>query len=447
MGVISQLSNFIALLNYFVPLGIPNGLSKLVAEENITEKEKLKNIFISSATIVFYPTFFFSLIFFLFSGTVSGFLFDTSDYSLHIKIISLFIPFLVLNSLLEGYLRGLKVINVYVKVIIVTNLFNLIVLIPLVWFLGLMGGLYGLISAFVIYVFVCVYQLKKNNLIDKPEFRKTFDRTILKKIIRVSFVFLISGALFQLSLLLLRKIIISELGIYYNGIFQSVIGISMNYFGFIFLSLSTYSFPTISKMFNDSDISAELNVNIKYIIFLMVPLIILLFVFRSTIISVLFTKDFLVSEDLYAYQFLGDYFKALAWATGIWLVPKMKLKPFLILEIILNINLVFITYLFINYFGAHLELISLSYLVSYIIHFLLNYFITARLIDFRINRENLRLLVLSLLFMISIILISNYNKMYGYIIVIPLLFFWISISMKKEELLEIKKLVYSKLRK
>lgn len=394
--------------------------------------------------MVFYPTMLFAVVIFIFSDKFSGFLFDTPEYSAQVRIISVFIPFLVLNSILEGYLRGLKVIKIYVKVIIISNLVNLLIIIPLVWKYGLTGGLIGLLSAYTIYVCVCSYQLLKNQLIGRLDFKKTFDRFLFKKILRVSFVFLISGALFQLTLLLLRRIIIDEMGIYYNGIYQSVIGISMNYFGFIFLSLSTYSFPTISKMSENEEIVNELNVNIKYIVFLMVPLIIMVFVFRSQVISILFSHEFMVSENLFGLQFSGDYFKALAWATGIWLVPKLKLKQFLYLELVLNANLVLISLIFLNIFGAKLEYISAAYLIAYIIHFILNYYVSKNILGFRIQKQNLKLLVLSFIVLASVMFVSDYNKLFGYLIVLPSLLLWLKISVKKSELIEIKNFVFSK---
>lgn len=435
------------LLNYFVPLGIPNGLSKFVAEENITETEKLKNLFVSSLTLVFYPTIIFALLIFIFSGQVSFFLFETIEYSDYIRIISAFIPFLVLNSILEGFLRGLKVIKLYTKIIIISNIMNILILIPLAYFLGIKGGLYGVLSAYVLYVAINSYYLKKNKILDKINFKFTFDKLLFKKILSVSFAFLISGAFFQFTLLMLRKIIISDFGIFYNGIFQSVIGISLNYFGFIFLSLSTYSFPTISKLNTNSEIINELNINVKYIIFLMVPLIMSLFVFRYSVISILFSKDFLFSEKLFGYQFLGDFFKALAWAIGIWLVPKMKLKSFLILEIVLNLNLIFVAWGLIKIFGTNLEFISISYLIAYIVHFILNLLVTKKFIGFKLSKMNSRLLFLSFLFLIPVLLVSHYNQITGYILILPVILFWLKLAIEKNELTELKKLVYSKLGK
>ncbi len=443
LGLVSQLSNFVGLLNYFVPLGIPNGLSKVVAEEQVTENEKLRYFLESSLNMVLYPTILFSAIVFLLSDSISIFLLESAEYSGYIRIISLAIPFIVLNSIMEGFLRGLKQIKLYVKLIIVSNIVNLLFLVPAVLLFGITGAVYGLISSYLIYVIVSFFTLKKEGLLQGIRLFKSIDGALFKKLLKVSFALLVSGAMFQLTLLILRKMIISEFGMYYNGIFQSVIGISVNYFGFIFLSLSTYSFPTVSKLFLNEEISNELNINVRYIVSLMVPLIIVLFVFRSFVISILFTSEFLPAEELFAFQFLGDFFKALSWSIGIWMIPKMKLKEFLLLEVILNFNLIFFFWFMLAFLGNNLYFVSLSYLLAFAIHAVLNYVVAKRSLNFSFGNKNRMLLIVSLTFLIPVIFVSQYYVSIGYWLIFPVLISWLVLVVDKKEFEEFKVLLFS----
>lgn len=394
--------------------------------------------------MLFFPAIILSIIIFIISDSVSYFLFESYNYTVQIKIISAAIPFIVLNTILEGYLRGLKLISIYVKVIIITNVINLFIILPLVYFFGLNGALTGILFSNVIYIIVSYYYLSKKELIMRKEFRLNFDSALFNKILKVSFVFLVSGALFQFTLILLRKLIITNFGIYFNGIYQSVIGISLNYFGIIFLSLATYSFPTVSKLHTNSELNNELNVNVKYIIYILVPLILLIYTFRKLVISILFSSDFIPAENFFRYQFLGDYFKALAWALGIWLVPKLKLKIFLLLELILNINLIVISFLFLNVFKMSIEMISLAYLISYLIHFVLNYHYTKKILNFTLLDSIKKIFLVSFLILIPVILISDINDIAGYILIVPVLILWFSISIDKYEKNEIKNFILSK---
>ena len=443
VGLVSQLSNFVSLLNYFVPLGIPNGLSKVVAEEQVNENERLRYFLESSINMVLYPTILFSVIVFLLSDSISIFLLESAEYSGYVKVISLAIPFIVLNSIMEGFLRGLKQIKLYVKLIIVSNVVNLLFLVPLVLLFGITGAIFGIISSYLIYVVFSFITMKKEGLLQGIRLFRSIDGTLFKKLLKVSFALLISGAMFQLTLLILRKMIISEFGIYSNGIFQSVIGISVNYFAFIFLSLSTYSFPTVSKLFLNEEISSELNINVRYIVSLMVPLIIILFVFRSFVISILFTSEFLPAEDLFAFQFLGDFFKALSWSIGIWMVPKMKLKEFLLLEFILNFNLIFFFWFMLAFLGNNLYFVSLSYFLAFAVHAVLNFLVAKRSLNFSFGNKNRKLLIISLIFLIPVILISQYYVSIGYWLVFPALVSWLLLVVDKKEFKDLKGLLIS----
>ena len=146
MGIISQLTNLITFFNFFIPLGVPNGLSKFVAEINISEREKLNKLLFSSISLIFFPAIVLSVLVFLISDNVSYFLFENYEYTVQVKIVSAAIPFIVLNTLLEGYLRGLKIIKVYVKVVIISNIINIVVVVSLLLAFGLNGALVGILS-------------------------------------------------------------------------------------------------------------------------------------------------------------------------------------------------------------------------------------------------------------------------------------------------------------
>ena len=101
----------------------------------------------------------------------------------------------------------------------------------------------------------------------------------------------------------------------------------------------------------------------------------MIFVFREFVIALLFTKDFIASQSLYKYQFIGDLLKALSWVVGLWLIPKLKLFLWVLLDLILSINFIIIYILLLNFYSNGLESLAIAYLISNAIHFLLNYFV------------------------------------------------------------------------
>ncbi|MDZ4713764.1 MAG: oligosaccharide flippase family protein, partial [bacterium] len=289
IGIVSQLTSFINLLNFVVPLGIPNGLSKYVAEKDLYQSNELKVLFNNSLNLVIAPTIIAAIFIFFFANWISVQLFSSEDFTLYVKIIAILMPFVIFNSLFEGFFRSLDRINLYVKLNIFANIFGIFVIVLGTILFGLLGGLVGILSINIVYVFLSIYFVIKLDIFSFKSFNLKIEKEFLVKLIKVSFVFLVSGGLFQLTLLIIRKTIISDFGIYYNGIYQSTIAVSLNYFGFIFLSLSTYSVPIISKLFSKDDINNELNLNIRYINLLIVPLVAIAFISRYLIIAVLYS--------------------------------------------------------------------------------------------------------------------------------------------------------------
>ncbi len=212
------------------------------------------------------------------------------------------------------------------------------------------------------------------------------------------------------------------MGVFGNGIYQSVLTISLNYFGFIFVSLNMYSFPKVSSLKLDSDIVDEINLNFRYIMFLMIPLIAFIFVFRELVIALLFTKDFASSEPLYKYQFFGDLFKAFSWVLGLWLIPRLKLFLWVTLDMILSANFLVFYILLLNFYENGLISLAIAYLMSNLIHFVLNLIASKKHINFKFQSNNLSAGIFGLGLLIILVCLSEYKIVFGYIAIIPYYF-------------------------
>ena len=227
---------------------------------------------------------------------------------------------------------------------------------------------------------------------------------------------------------------IQSYGIEGNGLFQSIFNISIFYFGFIFTSLSSYTFPKISRMKNDSDLTSEMNNTIRFIVLVMVPLILSLVIFRKYILLLLYTSDFLSAESFFKYQYLGDFFKAVSWVLGIWLIPRSKLFFFVLFDLILNFNLIFIYKLFINYTDFGITGVAVAYLISYFIHFVVNLILARKIISFRFTGQNFKLLWISIFTLVILTFISFSSAVAGYILIIPTALFWFLLNVKRNEI-------------
>jgi len=438
-GVISQLINFQTLILFIGALGIPLGLTKLVSENADKDSEMVETILLNSIRINIFASLILSLLIILFSRIISSYLFDSVEYSLYIIILALFLPFAILTGVFEAFIRGIKKIGLLVKLSIVTAVSGFVLTVILVYFLRLDGAIYGIFVSSVISFVIYYVILRKKSLTPKFNIFRKFNRPLVVSLFKIGFFSLLSGAVAQFVLLIIRSITINKLGIYGNGIYQSVLTISINYFGFVFVSLTTYSFPKICSVNGNDEINEQLNINFRYVLFLMIPLIAFILTFREYVIYLLFTVDFSSSQPLYKYQFLGDLFKSVAWVFGLWLVPKLKLFTWLTLDIIFSVNFIVIYLLLLNFYSFSLESLSISYLISNVIHALLSFMVTKKFLRFKFNNKNLLTFIVGLIMLVLIIVISEQFKIIGYLIIIPLLVLWMIVSIRHNEYILIKR--------
>ncbi|MBE2226536.1 MAG: oligosaccharide flippase family protein [Ignavibacteria bacterium] len=449
MGILSQFSSTIAILSLIITLGIPLGLTQLVAKSN-NNIELSKFLLLNSYIIAVVVTSLLTFILLVFPKQISYFILSDNSFYQYVISISFLIPFVAIQSIQEAYLRGLQKLDLLIKNSIYASLISIVIIFPVVVLFQTYGAFLGLFFYAVIFSLLTFISLKNKGLaplLKIGNYRSHL--SVMLNLLKIGSVVLAAGILFQISIFVMRKITIDNFGFFGNGICQSVLSISLNYFLFIFISLTTYTFPKISSYENDNLICEELNMSLRYIQLIMIPLICIVVIFSSLIITILYTSEFAEASSMLKFQMPGDYFKALAWILGIWLVPKSKLKEFIILEIILNVNLVGIYWILVTFHApSHFSMFSVSYLISYIVHFIINLWVVSKYISFKFTRSNKILISKSILLLSSIITLSFFlSNLQFYVASILLFLLWTVNSVSWNEILLLKMWIKQRLNK
>ena len=121
-----------------------------------------------------------------------------------------------------------------------------------------------------------------------------------------------AGLVSNLTLLILRSLLIHSGGPEEVGFFQASWGISMNYIMVILASMGTYYLPTLSGSAQQDQGVVVRNVLllVTLVAMLVVTMMILL---KPLLIRILFTRDFFPTLKLLRWMLIGDYLKAISW--------------------------------------------------------------------------------------------------------------------------------------
>jgi len=174
------------------------------------------------------------------------------------------------------------------------------------------------------------------------------------------------------SLILVRNILIDQVGWEAAGQWQAVWKISEVYLGVITMALGTYYLPHLSSLVSADAIIDEVHKTARIVLPVVVILALCIYLLRDVTIWLLFTNEFIAARDLFAVQLCGDVIKIASWLYAYPMLSRGATKWFMSTEIIFSIAFVGVSYLFIRYDGLNGAVTA--YLLNYLLYLFFIFF-------------------------------------------------------------------------
>lgn len=373
VGVFYQLVFFMQLMYIFTCFGIRMGVTKYLSELKAKkEHEGIRVIVLTCIAFLLIFSFLTSSMAFINAEIISEFLLGTSEYAHYVKIVALAIPVGVLMDFSQGILFGFRMVNSIAAFNIAESILCAMVFLPLVYFLGLDGATFSVITTYFIQLALLVFILKRYS--EVPLSFNIFEWAKVKfssifHVIRYGAVNLIITLARDLALtVLFRRLIIFHLGIEANGIYSPAFGISIQLYLLVAVAMYGYSFSRISEAKDKSEIIQEVNHLIRTVLLIMGPVIFVLIGFRREIVLLLYTDKFLQVTPIMPIQYLGDFFKLLVLAISLPIHARADLKAMFFFEIGIYVTFYLLARTLIPTMG--LMGTGWAYLLMYLIYFI-----------------------------------------------------------------------------
>ncbi len=189
---------------------------------------------------------------------------------------------------------------------------------------------------------------------------------------------LLPAILFPLVQMLTRSVVANHLGWDSAGLWQGVFRIS-DAFNVLFSSVfGVLILPHFSRISEVPDFYIRLKKILVRVLGLSALCILFFILFRSLILRLLFTEDFVVMAPYLPIQLLGDFFRSGCWCLGIVLVARRAAKPFLLIELFSQFLFLSVSVAGISYFGIHAPF--LAYAAENGISFVILFFTVRKLV-------------------------------------------------------------------
>lgn len=368
MALVGNLRNFTASIEGVATLGFTNGIVKYVAEKEENQEELKRFLSTIFITLFFVILILSGLLYFLADYLNKEILGSEYQFEAIFKAFALALPWYIASTILISIINGFGEFKKVIYINIIGNIIGLLITIGLIYFHKTFGALLAVILSPSVLFFVTLFFMhKKINLFQLISI-KSFDFSVLKSMSEYSLMALISIIFGPLVYLAIRNSIIDNLDINQAGYWEAVSRISNYYLLFLTTVLLVYFLPKLSKSASNEETRTIFWSYFKGVIpFFLVGLITVYFL-KNIIIQILFTNEFLATSNLFFWQLLGDFFKALSLILGYQFFAKKLTKAFIITELISLTILWFSSTYLLSVFG--IEGIVMAHAFTFFMYFL-----------------------------------------------------------------------------
>jgi PST family polysaccharide transporter len=276
--------------------------------------------------------------------------------------------FYALNNLLTSIVKGFKEYKLYVKISIANTLFGLVFTVTLVTSLGLKGALIGAVTFQSVMIFITLWLLRKAHWLKWENFKSRCKRYAVNRYFRYSLMALTSAAVVPVSQIFLRGYVISEISAVEAGWWEAMNRVSSTYLSIITSSFGVYYLPKLSETKDNLSLHHEIMKAYKVIVPVLIVGLILVYMFRRLVITILFSPAFYPMENLFIWQEIGDFFKIMSWLLAYLMLAKAKTILFISSEILSSLLFVLLGLFFIHFYGV--IGLTQAYMGHYLIYFI-----------------------------------------------------------------------------
>jgi PST family polysaccharide transporter len=403
-GVLAQLAGLTAVLVPLATLGAGNGVVTLIAEARARgDLAKVRRITRTATTLAWTVGLGLALLAALSSPWLARGIYRDPGFFWAILLCAAAVPLSAVASLRITMLQGHEAVRSMAKLNGLIAAIGIAAIIPMAHFFGVKGAVAQIVMVAAAYAWLSgrfLRSLTPPPPPDLPGKEPRIDRSLLRTIARYGGSALLVGLCSTLTLLVVRSILVGKLGLSQNGIYQVCVGVSGLTMPLILNSITATVWPEIAAKPRDADAVGPMAGGIRLAFLLITGVSAALLVGAPIWVRLLYSEKFLPALDLLPFQFLGDYFRAAAWMFGVWLVPRQRLRPWVLFDVVYGVVLLAVFALLVGRIG--IQSVVYAYVAAHVSHAVLHYALARRALGFRLGKENAVLLGASLALLIGL---------------------------------------------
>lgn len=404
-GVLAQLASLTAVLVPIATLGIGNGLVAMIAEARAAgDFARVHALTRLGHRLVWSVGIGLALLAAVASPWLAAGIYRDSAFVWAILLGAAAVPLSAAASVNISMLQGHQAVRSMAGLNVAVAIAQIATIVPLAFFWGVPGAVAQLVLITGIWAWWSGRLLRPHT----PRAPRTGPgsaaagaRPLLRPLLRYGISSLLVGLSSTLTLLVLRSMLVEKLGLGPNGIYQVCVGVSGLLMPTILNAITANIWPEIAALPSDADAAPAMRSGVRLAFLLTTGFCAAILVGAPIWVPLFYSGRFLPALDLLPIQFLGDYFRAAAWMFGIWLVPRNRLRPWVLFDVVYGVTLLVAFVLLVDRLG--LKSVVIGYVLAHMTHAGLHYYLARRSIGFKLGPDNRRLLAASLALLLGLL--------------------------------------------
>lgn len=410
IGIVGVLNSTLNVIIGFSKLGLDVSAVKEIAALKGHDEVKVVKIINVLRRLCWITGILGALITIVLSSWLSQLAFGNTSHTVSFMLLSLAVLF---NQLTVGnlaILQGLRKLKKLAKASLWGSFGGLLVIVPLYFYYGISGIVPAIISISILTYFFSWFFSKKQ-IVKHPKLSLKDTLNQGKSMVKLGFVLSLGSLATIITIYGIQIFITNKGGIDEVGFYNAAFIIINAYVGVIFTAMSKDYFPRLSSVVNEQDTMQKVVNQQAYVaVLLLTPIIVIFLAFIPTIISLLFSKEFMPIIGILTFGILATLFKAVSWSMGFILIAKGDSKLYITTEV--GFNLLLLLMSIFGYVYGGLTGVGISYLAYYIIYLIGVKIITKSKYIFTFENEFYKILLVCLVLCLGAFLAIHFNNLY-----------------------------------
>lgn len=367
MALIGNLRNFTKAFQNIAIIGFYDGFVKHIAEfkDDVVKLSK-------SVSTVFYVGFIATILVSIFcyfkAEFINDIIFPTyNDYAYVIRVFAIVLPFFSLNMFSFAIMNGFSKYKILIIINIIGQILGVFITLLLIYQNKIEGALISVVIAeSLMFLITLVGIINRRSLVPLIKVSQ-ISFSYLKSMRTHSVMALFSAIILPLVALAIRSYIIDEIGYKEAGFWEAMTRISHYYLMLVSSLIALYILPRLTEIDSVIEFRKEVFGFYKAVVPVFGIGLLLIYLSKSIIVSIVFSSEFESVEDLFLWQLLGDFVKVLSIVIAYQFLAKKMFWHYIITETFLVVILYLTSIFFIDLYGV--EGAVIGHFVSYLMYY------------------------------------------------------------------------------